>query len=314
MNTSLNSDNLQIEAPKVSPVINKPLQKKTEIATKEISAATETLAKESVQPSHHGADRDRSPYLVNRLLQAKEKNLFAHVKFHLVKQEIDRLGLTETKILDIGCGLQVSRQYLEELGLSFRYFGMDYEPRFEPDAVVDLMNPVNAATGIPFEPDVILALDVLEHLHEDVEVLEDVLANLRALVPDECTMIITLPQMYRLDRFKLSHLFYPEHKIRLRQDEWRKLLETQFDVERVQGLGYLSVIPYLPMASKRYTPENRLGKLFNYLRGTFFEWGPFKPADLFLSNTLGKLGLFKSLSNDVLFVAKPKPRKSHNLL
>ena len=126
------------------------------------------------------------------------------------------------------------------------------------------------------------------------------------MIPQNCTAIITLPQMYRLDRFKLKHLFYPEHKIRLTQAEWRAVLETHFDIESVQGLGYLSVFPYLPMLSKRYKPDNRLGKLFNLLRSKVFEWGPLKPADLWLSNTLGKIGFMKTISNDILFVAKPK--------
>ncbi len=252
--------------------------------------------------------QDRSPYLVNRLLESKEKNLFNHVKFNLVKQEIDKLGLANPKILDIGCGLQVSRQYLEALNLQCEYFGIDYEPRFNPDLVVDLLNPGDAKDHFHWNPDVVLMLDVLEHLHEEMPILEDLLAGVRSLIPDECTMIFTLPQMYRLDRFKLSHLHYPEHKIRLHQSEWRKLLETQFDVHAVQGVGYVSVIPYLPMASKRYTPDNKLGKMFNYMRSSLFEWGPFKPIDLWLSNTIGKLNLFKTVSNDIMFVCTPKKR------
>lgn len=252
---------------------------------------------------------DRSPYLVERLLESKDKNLFNHVKFHLVKQTIDQLQIDRPKVLDVGCGLQVSREYLEDLGLDFDYFGIDYEPRFGPDAVVDLMDLDTLSGKLPWQPDVVLMLDVLEHLHEESKEIEAILGNISCVLPGHCLAIVTLPQMYRLDRFKLPHLHYPEHKIRLTQQEWRTTLESEFDVQSVQGLGYLSVIPYLPMASKRYKPDNRLGKLFNYLRGQFFEWHPFKRADLFLSNTLGRVKLFKSVSNDLLFTASVRRRQ-----
>ncbi|MEM6986205.1 MAG: methyltransferase, partial [Pseudomonadota bacterium] len=84
------------------------------------------------------------------------------------------------------------------------------------------------------------------------------------------------------------------------------ILESCLEIVKTQGLGYLSVIPYLPMASKRYTPDNRLGRLFQYLRGTVFEWGPLKPTDLFLSNTLGNVAPFKRWSNDVVFVGRKR--------
>jgi len=149
-------------------------------------------------------------------------------------------------------------------------------------------------------------LDVLEHLHEDTVELDKIVSSLKNLCASNSTMIFTLPQMYRLDRFKLSHLHYPEHKIRLTQEEWVKVIEPHFEIESVRGFGYLSVIPYLPMASKRYRPDNRLGKLFNYLRGSFFEWGPFKPIDLWLSKMLGRVPGIKNYSNDIIIVARPR--------
>ena len=254
----------------------------------------------------HAGEDERSPYLVKRLLESEEKNLFSHVKFNLVKSQIESLGKKNPKILDVGCGLQVAKRYLTDLGLSFDYTGVDYESKFSPDAVVDLNNALDISATLPWEPDVVLVLDVLEHLHEDIVSLDNVVANLANSLPTTCTAIITLPQMYRLDRFKPRHLHYPEHKIRLTQKEWRGILANHFDISYTQGLGYLSVLPYLVMASKRYKPDNRLGKTFNYLRGDLFEFGPFKPIDLMLSNTLGKFGPFKHISNDILFVATPK--------
>jgi len=245
---------------------------------------------------------DRSPYLVQRLLETKDENLFNHVKFSLVKDVIDELGLAPPRVLDIGCGLQVAELYLNRLGVRMAYFGVDYEPRFGPDAVVDLAQIDTVSDALPWEPDVILALDVLEHLTEDPAALREAIGKLASITPVEATLIVTLPQMYRLDRFKLPHLHYPEHKIRLKRQEWRALLEHGFRIDDERGLGYLSVLPYLPMASRRYTPDNRLGRLFKHLRERTFEWAPLKPADLWLSRLLGRRRAFKGLSNDVLFV------------
>ena len=234
------------------------------------------------------------------------------MKFNLVKKHIKSLNKDYPKILDVGCGLQVAKRYLNELGLDFDYIGVDYESKFSPDAVVDLNQALDLSATLPWDPDVVLVLDVLEHLHEDIFKLDNVVANLANSLPPTCTAIITLPQMYRLDRFKLGHLHYPEHKIRLSQGEWRNVLSSHFDISYTQGLGYLSVLPYLVMASKRYKPDNNLGKTFNYLRGSLFEFGPLKPIDLALSNTLGKLHPLKFISNDILFVATPKRKTSQH--
>ncbi len=253
---------------------------------------------------------DRSPYLVKRLAETGDHNLFNHVKFHCVKNEIERLECNAMHVLDIGCGLQVARRYLRSIGLQFHYFGVDYEPNFAPDAVVDLLALEQQMPNLPWRPDVLIMLDVLEHLHEDPSQLEKILGKLHRLCPPDAHLILTLPQMYRLDRFKLSHLYYPEHKIRLTQREWCELISSHFQIERVSGFGVLSVIPYLPMASKRYRPDNRLGRLFNYLRGTFFEWPAFKPIDLWLSRWLGGIPWVNTFTNDILIVAKPRPRVS----
>lgn len=260
----------------------------------------------AVNEKNHSVER--SPYLVKRLSETKEKNLFNHVKFKLVKQHIDALGVDEPKVVDIGCGLQVAKTYLSGLGLNYQYYGMDYEQQFKPDAVVDLLNLAEDPPVLPWKADVLLMLDVLEHLHEDPAELSIILSRLSRLCTADTTMIFTLPQMYRLDRFKLKHLHYPEHKIRLTQKEWVALIEKHFEVVSVQGFGYLSVLPYLPMASKRYKNDNRLGKLFQFLRGRFFEWPPFKPVDLCLSRLLGHIPFVNTFSNDILLVVRSRPK------
>jgi hypothetical protein len=206
--------------------------------------------------------------------------------------------------------LQVARRFLRALSPDIKYFGIDYESTFEPDAVVDLNVAGALEAPMDWSPDVVMLLDVLEHLHEDRKDLNQVVKHVADTMPADARLIITVPQLYRLDRFKLAHLHYPEHKIRLTQAEWRAIIETHFEVLDVQGVGYLSVLPYLPMASRHYTPENALGRLFNRLRSRTFEKRWLKPVDLFLSRTLGKVPIFKTLSNDILFVVKPRSRTS----
>lgn len=250
----------------------------------------------------------RSGYLVERLFSTPENNLFNYVKFHLVNDHIKSEGPAQARIMDIGCGLQVAKRFLSTLNPGIRYFGIDYEATFKPDAVVDLN--VQGALGKPmdWQPDVVMLLDVLEHLHEDEKDLNEVIRHVSESMPENSRLIVTVPQLYRLDRFKLPHLHYPEHKIRLTQNQWRRQLEAHFHIEATQGVGYLSVLPYLPMAFKRYEPNNALGRLFSHLRSRTFEKAWLKPLDLFLSRTLGKIAPFKHLSNDILFVATPRNR------
>ena len=257
----------------------------------------------------------RSEYLLNRLYNTPENNLFSYVKFHLVSQQIQRTGIRRPRIMDIGCGLQVANRFLSAIGGDINYFGIDYEAGFKPDAVVDINQHGSLRQAMTWAPDVVMMLDVLEHLHDNQHDLERVIENVAHSMPKEAKLVITVPQLYRLDSFKPKHLHYPEHKIRLTQREWRVLIEKHFDIQVTQGAGYLSVLPYLTMLSKRYSPDNALGRLFNHLRSRTFEKPWLKPVDLFLSNMLGRLPVLKRLSNDILFVAtvrqsngKSKPR------
>ncbi len=254
----------------------------------------------------------RSSYLVERLFQTPEHNLFNYVKFKLVNQHIENTGVAQPWVMDIGCGLQVAKRFLNTFNPNIAYYGIDYEPTFKPDAVVDLNVDGTLEKPMQLKPDVVMLLDVLEHLHDNTEDLDQVIQRVAQSMPQSATLIITVPQWYRLDRFKLKHLHYPEHKIRLTQSEWRNAIEKHFDIRSTQGVGYLSVLPYLPMASRRYTSDNRLGRLFKHLRSVTFERAWIKPIDLFLSNTLGLVKPFKFLSNDILFVAKPRKQNHQN--
>lgn len=248
----------------------------------------------------------RSEYLIQRLANTPDDNLFNFVKLNLVNDQIIKRFHVLPRVMDIGCGLQVAKRYLQSLNPELVYYGVDYEQSFGPDAIVDLNIPNALKEPMQWHPDVVMLLDVLEHLHEDVDKLSDVIENISKAVPSHCIVIITLPQWYRLDCLKLSHLHYPEHKIRLTQKQWHTLISKHFDIVETQGLGFLSVIPYLPMLSKKFANDNALGRLFMHLRSKTFEKRWLKPVDLFLSRTLGKHWPFTKATNDILFVAKPR--------
>lgn len=242
-----------------------------------------------------------SPYLVEKLQATEDENLFNHVKFNLINDIFLQNRGKKINILELGCGTQVTARYLKRLGAYFNYFGADYEDAFRPDLVCDLLTMEGIKEQLPWEPDYLLLLDVLEHLSEDTTVLDQVIKNCSELISPKTKVIVTLPQMYRLDRLKFPHLHYPEHKIRLTQQEWSALLGKHFQIDKVQGVGFLSVIPFLPMFSKQYKPDNKLGRLFLHLRKNTMERPVFKPMDLWFSRKLGTNKLFSGLSNDILF-------------
>jgi hypothetical protein len=248
------------------------------------------------------AQEVHSPYLVARLTDQKP-NLYGTVKFKIVAEEIRALGATlgrPPRVLDLGCSTSISQHYLRQNDLEFDYCGVDYEARFSPDLVMDVRRLYEERDRLPWVPDVIMLLDVLEHLPGKDADISAVMANCNALLPAHGRVLVVVPQLYRLDRLKLSHLHYPEHQVRKTLAEWRGLIEAETEVRKTQGIGYLSCLPYLPMLSPWYKEDNGHGRLFHALRGRVFEWGPLKPLEIAITKTLGRLGLFKGWCNSTL--------------
>lgn len=247
-----------------------------------------------------------SPYLVAKLTGQKP-NLYGTVKFALVSERIRALGETlgrPPRVLDLGCSTSISEEYLAQTDLDFEYCGVDYEASFEPDIVMDVRRLYAERDRLPWTPDVILLLDVLEHLPGRDRDIRKVMRECARLIPEHGLVMVIVPQLYRLDRLKLSHLSYPEHAVRFRLDEWRALVESEIDVEDARGVGYLSVLPYLPMLSPWYEERNRHGRLFRYLRSTVFEWSPLKPIEIALTRLMGRIGLMKGWCNSTLLVCR----------
>lgn len=249
-----------------------------------------------------------SPYLVQKLKHQKP-NLYGTVKFRIVAQKIRDLTAElgrPPRILDLGCSTSISRHYLEMNGLEFDYCGVDYEAAFEPDIVMDVRELNDRRDELPWVPDVIMLLDVLEHLPGRDADIEKVMEQCNRLIPDHGMVIVVIPQLYRLDRLKLGHLHYPEHTVRFTLREWRGIIERAIGVAETRGIGYLSCLPYLPMLSPWYREDNRHGRLFHYLRGRLFEWGPLKPLEIGLTKALGRIGFLKGWCNSSLLICRGK--------
>jgi hypothetical protein len=247
-----------------------------------------------------------SPYLVARLAGQKP-NLYGTVKFAIVSAEIRALGKRlgrKPRVLDLGCSTSISRHYLEMNGLEFDYCGIDYEEAFDPDIVMDVRELYERRGVLPWVPDVILLLDVLEHLpgrHDDIE---RVMRACDRLIPAHGLVMVVVPQLYRLDRLKLAHLHYPEHQVRMTLGEWRAVIGRATRVVRARGIGYLSCLPYLPMLNPWYEEGNRWGRLFQRLRGQVFEWPPLKPAERAVTAVLGRLPPLKGWCNSTLLICQ----------
>ncbi len=249
-----------------------------------------------------------SEYLVKKLANA-QRNLYGTVKFDVVSREIRKWsgGLDrKPRILDIGCSTSISKEYLADTGLEFDYCGADYEAAFEPDIVLDATRLTEHRDELPWRPDVITLLDVLEHLPGKGPAIESVMRQCGEVVAPGGLVLAVVPQLYRLDRLKLKHLHYPEHQVRMTLREWSDIIEQAVTIEAVIGIGYLSILPYLPMLSPWYEETNRHGKLFHHLRGKTFEWGPLKPVETTLTRVLGRLPGFRGWCNSSLLVCRAK--------
>ena len=249
-----------------------------------------------------------SQYLVSKLSNSKP-NLYGTVKFDVVSREIRSWAQSldrAPRILDIGCSTSISKNYLAATGLEFEYCGADYEAAFQPDIVLDATKLTEHSDDLPWRPDVITMLDVLEHLPGKADDIESVMRQCCDVVAPGGLVLAVVPQLYRLDRLKFKHLHYPEHHVRFTLKEWADIIRRAADIESVQGIGYLSCLPYLPMLSPWYEETNGHGNLFHHLRSKTFEWGPLKPLEIALTRTFGRLPGLRGWCNSSLLVCKAK--------
>jgi 2-polyprenyl-3-methyl-5-hydroxy-6-metoxy-1,4-benzoquinol methylase len=134
------------------------------------------------------------------------------------------------KILDIGCGSGVMLTALEKLGQTFGMDMSDEAISFSKEIFNGKVEKGFLPDQLPYEPDffnLITALDVIEHIDQDVESLQVIYS----LLNSEGKAIITVPA-YLFLWSKFDDL--NEHKRRYTLTELRtKLITAGFTIEKI---------------------------------------------------------------------------------
>jgi len=256
------------------------------------SCSTESVRAESLRTAPRGTPRP----------------LYSAVKFRLVAREIRRHarreGLASPRVLDVGCADQEALRCFAEEGLGVAYCGVDPDEGVSPHLVGDARALERLREALPWTPDVILLLDVLERLGGDEDDVRRALRACAEVLAPGGLVLVAVPQMDRLARLALPHLPPDGPRVRLSLDGWRRLLSEEFRIESTQGIGYLSVVPSLPMLSRAYREENVLGRSSRLLGGRLLAWKPIADADAWLSDTVGRVDGLTAWANDVLLVCR----------
>ncbi len=241
-----------------------------------------------------------------RVYENSKDSLYSHTVFQILSNLINS-HFVNAKILDLGCADKRSSRLLTNYGLQIsNYCGVDHNSGFSPDIESDVRDLSIYYERIDFAPNVILITDVLEHLDGGIEDIQKFLKELSAKISTDTKVYISAPQMYRLDRLKLKHLFYPEHKVRLKLEEWQKIIFQDFEVEQLIGVGYISVLPYLIMFLSFYNENGWTGAVFKKIRSLLSKSVTIRQLDYFLSNRSKGCLFFCRLANSVLFVCRKK--------
>jgi SAM-dependent methyltransferase len=119
--------------------------------------------------------------------------------FNHVRSEIlPLLPTTARRILDVGCGSGATAAWVKTLYPTAHVIGLEGNPALLPalERNVDEAYIVDLNQPLPHvgEPDLVLLLDILEHLLEP----ETLLSEIVALIPNHGTVIISLPNVAHL--------------------------------------------------------------------------------------------------------------------
>lgn len=233
---------------------------------------------------------------------ASSQSLYSRMLFRNLVAMMKEKQIQFPKVLDLGCADSRGRGLLEKYwGSNFEYFGVDIDENFQPNHVADIRDVKRIFEEINFKPDIILLNDVLEHFDNGKQDIENFLAGIVKHAPKDSLIYITVPQIYRLDCFKLPHLHYPEHQVRFTSIEWASLVGRNFEIQKTQTASYLTGLPYWLMLSSRYRDNNTLGKTFKYIRNKMNRYQWLEQLDQYFVTKWGGNPLLYSLSNGLIF-------------
>lgn len=240
-------------------------------------------------------------YLVNAYAESKD-SLYSRMLFRSLSQLIRENNIQTPKILDLGCadgrGQKLLKAYLNQ---DFDYYGVDIDENFKPNLVADIRNVKHIFSQIDFIPNIILLNDVLEHFDNGRNDIENFLAQIILYAPKNALIYITVPQMYRLDSFKLPHLYYAEHRVRFNAVEWASLVGKSLEIKKTRAASFITGLPHLIMVSKHYSETNNLGQSFKFLRNKINKSKLLERLDHKWVNRWGHNPLLFPISNGLIF-------------
>ena len=147
-----------------------------------------------------------------------------------------------------------------------------------------------------------MMLDILEHLEGKEFEIQQVLKDLTRNFKVGTKVFIVVPNLYRLDRLKLNHLHYPEHKVRFTRQEWKEIISKHLAVESTSPIGFFSVIPYLIMFYRGYEERGLSGKFFHLCRNRLLPKIPcIHFMELILTKTMERFTVSENFANGILF-------------
>ena len=108
-------------------------------------------------------------FLITKLTKlASRKNLN---KFIINEIYREKKYLNDIKILNIGSGGEISGLIKKIEGI--QYFDIDIDPKRKPDLVFDICNK-DLVNHLPFKPDIVTIIEVLEHVENPFLAIENI--------------------------------------------------------------------------------------------------------------------------------------------
>lgn len=240
-------------------------------------------------------------YLVNAYATSND-SLYSRMLFQTLAKLIKQQKINAPKVLDLGCADARGRRLLKAyLPGEFHYFGVDIDKNFNPDLIADIRDIKQIFARVKFKPNIILLNDVLEHFENGKDDIEKFLSEIIKYVPKDTLIYITVPQIYRLDCFKLPHLKYPEHRVRFNSIEWAALVGKNLQIRKARAASFITGAPHLLMASQHYTESNILGQAFKYIRSKMNRSELLEKLDSKWVSRWGENPLVFPISNGLIF-------------
>lgn len=181
------------------------------------------------------------------MMEVQENNWWFQGKRRIVDDFLERYAIRGGNLLDVGCGMGLTfsdlRNYGEGYGIDMEKAAVEYcQSRF-PDNLRDHIRLGSLPDGIPFDDrmfDTIVALDVLEHIEDDMKALN----RICDLLGDGGVFIGTVPAHMYLWGYNdvLNH-----HFRRYEKDELlKKLKRTGFKIKKLSFYNtYLYSFAYI---------------------------------------------------------------------